>query len=132
MKRTRVSLIMVWIFLFLTACNSNNDTATIKDGTYVLEQIDTETVILPSITISDDDISLTYDYLSSYLPFGTYKIEDNILTMITNDRKYKYVFQVGGDKLIFQKNGSAKVNLTDDRIGIKIADKAEFKLKENR
>jgi hypothetical protein len=134
MKRTWVSLIMAMTLLFLTACNSNNDTTTIKDGTYILEQkeTETETVILPNVTISNNDISFTYDYLSSYLPYGTYTIEGDMLTMITNDRKYKYVFYVDGDKLIFQKNESSRVNLTDDRIGVKIADKAEFKLKENK
>ncbi len=131
MKRTWINMIMVLILLFLTACNSNNHTTTVKYGTYVLEQIGTEAVAFPKVTISGDDILFTYDGLSSYLPFGTYTIENDILTMITNDRKYKYVFQIDGDKLVFQENESAKVNLTDNRFGIKITDNSEFKLKEN-
>ncbi len=51
--------------------------------------------------------------------------------MITHDGRYKYVFQVDGDKLLFKGNESSAVNLTDDRFGINITDKAEFKLKEN-
>lgn len=129
MKRTWVSLIMVLILLFLSACNSNNDTSTIKNGTYVLEQIGTEGVISPKIIIHDKDISFIYDGLSSYLPNGTYTVKDGILTMITDDGKYKYVFQVERDKLVFQKNESSNVNLIDDRVGIKITDNAVFKLK---
>lgn len=130
MKRIGVSLIMVLILLFLSACNSSNVVISVKDGTYVLEQTETKAVTLPHVTISKDDISFTYDYLSSYLPYGTYTIEGNILTMTTTDGKYKYLFQVKGDKLIFQKDESSEVNLKDDRLGIKIIGNAEFKLKQ--
>jgi len=129
MKRTWAILIIM-IALFLTACNSNNEKITVKVGTYVLEQTETESTFLPYVNISDNDITFTYDFLSSYLPHGTYTIEDDILTMITDDNQYKYVFQVDGDKLIFQKNKSSDVNLTDARFGISLTDNAIFKLKE--
>jgi len=128
-KRVCISLTIA-LALLMTACSSNNDTTTVKDGTYVLKQAGTEEVILPCINISDDDISFTYDFLSSYLPTGTYTIEDDVLTMKTNDGKYKYVFKVDEDKLIFQKNESSKVDLIDDRLGVKVTDNAEFFLKE--
>jgi hypothetical protein len=51
--------------------------------------------------------------------------------MITDDGKYKYVFQVDGDKLLFKENESSTINLIDDRFGIKITDNAEFKLKDD-
>lgn len=130
MKKIWVSLIMVLILLFFTACNFNNVTSTVKDGTYVLEQTETNAVTLPSVTVSNEDISFTYDYLSSYLPIGSYKIEENILTMKTSDGKYKYVFLIDKDKLIFQKDESSEVNLTDNRSEIKITDNAIFKLKK--
>lgn len=130
MKRTWVILIII-IVLLLTACNSNNEKTTVKVGTYVLEQTETDGALLPNVNVSDNDITFTYDCLSSYLPHGTYTIEDDILTMITDDNQYKYVFQVDGDKLIFQKNKSSKVNLTDARFGISLTDNAIFKLKEN-
>lgn len=130
MKKIWVSLIMVLILLVFTACNFNNVTSTVKDGTYVLEQTATNAVIIPSVTVSNEEISLRYDPLSSYLPIGSYKIEGNILTMTTNDGKYKYVFLIDRDKLIFQKDESAEVNLIDDRLGIKITDNAIFKLKK--
>lgn len=131
MKRISVSLILFLFMSFLAACNSNSDTAALKYGTYVLEHTGTKAGVLPSVTISDDNISFTYDAFSSYLPIGTYTTKSDILTMITDDGRYKYVFQVDGDKLLFKRNESSEVNLTDDRFGIKITDNAKFKLKEN-
>ncbi|OEF96357.1 hypothetical protein [Desulfuribacillus alkaliarsenatis] len=129
--RASVSLIMVLFLLFLTACNSNSAITTIKDGNYILEKTDSEAAISPQVTISGNDISFSYDPLNSYLPVGVYTIEEKMLTMMTHDGLYKYVFNIDGDKLVFQKNISSEVNLTDYRLGISIADKAEFKLKEN-
>ena len=130
MKRIGFSSLMVLILLFLTACNSSNVVITVKDGTYVLEQTATKGDVLPQVNISNGNITFTYDLLSSYLPYGTYTIEGDILTMTTTDKKYKYLFQVKGDKLIFHKDKSSKSNLTDDRLGFKITDKDEFKLKQ--
>lgn len=131
MKKGLIGLIIVMALLFLTSCNSNNDRTTIKDGTYVMVQTGTEGILSPRVTISNEKISFSYDSLSSYLPIGVYTIEKDVLTMITNDGRYKYVFQIDGDKLIFQKNKSSKVNLIDESIGIKIVDNAEFKRIEN-
>ena len=130
MKRKGFSLLMVLILLFLTACNSSNVLISVKDGTYVLEQTVATGAVLPKINISNGHITFTYDLLSSYMPVGTYTIDGNILTMTTTDKKYKYLFQVKGDKLIFHKDKSSKSNLTDDRLGFKITDKDEFKLKQ--
>jgi hypothetical protein len=118
---------MVLIFLLLSGCNSNND---VKNGTYFME-VETEADIPPYVTISDNKISFTYDLLSSYLPRGNYSIDDDILTMTTDDSKYVYVFQIDGDNLIFQKSRSSLVNLKDDEHGVKITDKAKFHLKDD-
>ena len=131
MKKILTSLIMFFIILPLSACSSKNETITVKNGTYVLEHTDTEAPS-PCVTISDNDISFSYDALSDYYPSGIYTVEDDILTMTTDDKKYKYVFQLNGDKLIFQENDSSTVNLTDSEFGVEITDNAEFKLKEDQ
>ena len=131
MKKIIVSLIMVLIFSLLSACNSDGEIVTIKNGTYVLEQSNTEFVVSPYVTISDDDISFSYDLLSSYWPHGTYTIEEDILTMTTDDGRYKYIFRMDNDKLIFQKNESSSVKLIDSRLGFEITDNAEFKYKDD-
>lgn len=131
MYKRVISLSIILVLIFFILYNYNNETASLKNGTYVLEQSVKETVLSPRITISGDEIIFSYDSLSSYLPIGVYKIEEDLLTMTTNDKKYKYVFEIDGDKLIFMKNESSKVNLIDERFGIKIKNNAEFKLIEN-
>ncbi len=129
MKKTCISFIMVIIFLFLSGCNSNNDSYTVKNGTYYMEVV-SEAGVTPYVTISDNTITFTYDLLSSYLPRGNYSIDDDILTM-TTDSKNIYVFQIDGDNLIFQKSKSSSVNLKDGEHGVKITDKAKFHLKDD-
>ncbi len=130
MKLTSISFIMFMIFV-LSGCNSNNDSDTVKNGTYVMEQEETEEVFLPCVKVSDDEIVFSYDLLSSYLSIGTYLIDDGKLTMTTDDNKYNYVFQIDGDDLVFQKNESSSVNLIDGRFGVKVADNAKFHLKDD-
>ncbi len=62
---------------------------------------------------------------------GTYSIDDDVLTMKTNDNNYTYVFQIDGDSLIFQQDKSSFVDLTNDRFGLKVIDKAKFHLVED-
>ena len=129
MKKIIVSLLMLLIFSLFSACNSDDEIVTVKNGTYVLEQSETEAEVSPYVTISDDDISFSYDLLSSYWPHGTYTIEEDILTMTTDDKMFKYVFRLDGDTLIFQKNESSPVKLIDSRLGVEVTDNAEFKYK---
>jgi hypothetical protein len=131
MKKACISFIMILTSLLLSGCNSDNDTDTVKNGTYVMKYKETETVLLPQVTISGDEIIFLYDFLSSHLSRGTYSIEEDILTMTTDDNKYIYVFQIDGDSLIFQENESSPVKLIDGRLGIKVADKAIFHLKDD-
>lgn len=131
MNKRTISLIIVLILLILTSCNSNNDIITVKKGTYVLEQTGAEVALSPRVTISNEYITFTYDFLSSYLPVGVYTIDKDELTMTTNDGKYKYVFLIDGDKLIFQEDDSSEVNLIDERLGIEVTNNAEFILIEN-
>jgi hypothetical protein len=127
MKKAGIGLFMLLILL-LTACHSNDDTDTVKTGTYIMEQTEKEEVFSPRISITESDINFSYDLLSSYWPHGTYSIEDGILTMTTDDDLYHYVFRIDGDNLIFQEDKSSSVSLIDDRLGVKIIDGAVFKL----
>lgn len=125
MKKSCISFIMVLNFLLLSGCNNN--TVTVKNGYYVLM---TNVGFSPCVTISDDGFSIG-DLLSSNINnrvSGTYAIDDNTLTMTTDDNKYIYVFQVDGDSLIFHKNDSSSLNVINDRFGDKIADNAIFYL----
>ncbi len=131
MKKIWISLVAILVFSAFLACSTYRDTTTVKNGTYVLGQNGTDEVVSPYITISDEDISFSYDALSSYLPYGTYTVDGDILTMTTYDEMYKYVFQLDDNKLIFQKSESSSVKVTDSRFGAEIEDNAEFILEDN-
>ncbi|HHV10118.1 MAG TPA: hypothetical protein GXX75_07560 [Clostridiales bacterium] len=131
MKKIWVSLMVFLFFVAFSACNNHRDTTTVKNGTYKLGQTETDAVVSPYITISDENISFSYDALSSYWPYGTYTVEDGVLTMTTYDERYKYVFRLDDDKLIFQKKESSSVRVIDSRFGAEITDNAEFILEDN-
>lgn len=128
MKKACLGISIVLILLSLLGCNSDNNIITVKNGNYVMEHEEIESVLLPRVTVTDDEILFAFDMLSSYLPLGTYSITEDILTMTTNDNKYTYIFQIDGDNLIFQKDESSTVSLIDDRLGVKVIDKAIFHL----
>jgi hypothetical protein len=130
MKKIGISFIVALIFLLLTGCNSNHDTYTVKNGTYIMDQESTEKIFIPQITISDDTISFSFDPLSSYWPRGNFTIKDDILTMTTNDNMYNYVFQIDGGDLVFQKDESSLVRLIDSRLGISVMDQSKFHLED--
>lgn len=116
---------MILIFLMLLGCNSNNNSTnnsnTVKDGQYLMEQ---PFMGSPVINISDGKILLS-DLASSVFNFGisgTYLIEADLLTMTTDDNKYIFVFQIDGNNLIFQKSESSP----DEYFEIRITDKAKF------
>ncbi len=129
MKKVTNILVIAVVILMLTACNSNESVSTVKNGTYVFEQAGTEVLVSPSVTISNKEISFTYDALSSYYAVGAYTINGDLLTMSTNDGEYKYVFLIDGDSLIFRKDESSDVGLINEKFGSKIKNNAEFKLR---
>lgn len=121
---------MVFNFLFLSGCNYNDNSSTVKNGDYYME-VETKSGVPPYVTINDNKISFTYDLLSSHLSLGNYSIDGDILTMTTDDSNDIYVFQIDGDNLIFQKGRSSPIKLKDEEHGVKITDKAKFHLKDD-
>jgi len=59
---------------------------------------------------------------------GEYVVEGEKLICETNDGKYRYVFEIKEDILIFDEELSAEVELIDENFGAKITDGAEFKM----
>ena len=128
MKKAFISMIMVIIYLMLSGCSSTDRTDTVKDGNYIAKNMKVE--ILPGVTIKNGKLSF-YDLINSNMTFGasgTYTIENDILTMTTDDNKNNYVFQIDGDNLVFQKNESSSAKLINDRYGESIPDKTIFYL----
>lgn len=131
LKKRLTGIIIILVLIALSACNASDKSIAIKNGTYYYEQSGEEQGFSPYVTISDHDIIFSYDALSSYMPIGTYTVEDNILTMRTDDKNYTYVFQLKKDQLVFLKDDSSALTLIDHKTGIEITDHAEFNLEDN-
>ena len=131
MKKGLIILTIICFLFTLTACKSEEDTVAIADGTYILDKTGVDELFLPQVKISDGDFTFTYNLLSSYMPIGTYTIEGDILTLVTDDQQYQYVFRVDGDTLVFQEKESSELSTVGDKLNIKITDQAKFTLKDD-
>ena len=88
-----------------------------------------EVIGLPCITLDTENkkFHFFYDALSSYLIFGSYVIEDELIIATTDDGLYTYRFKMDGDKLIFIKEGSSTIRITDSKnLGYTIEDGSVF------
>ncbi len=126
MKQVLVTVLIIIQLLLLTACILDNETATVKDGTYILDYSGIDEVLLPNVKISEGKLIFSYNLLSSYLNIGSYTIKDDVLTMVTDDGQYTYEFLIDGDTLIFQKKESSEIRTPGGGVGVEIEDQAEF------
>lgn len=128
MNKKLLTAILIGLFMLsFASCKQKEDNNILKAGSYVLEDTTSELTALPSITIEGDQFVFSYDLLSSYLSIGSYKRENDTVTMTTDDNKNTYVFKVDGDTLIFQKSQSSDVVLTHEELGVAINDQSKFK-----
>lgn len=142
MKRKLLVLCMITFLLNFVGCSNLGLTQTEKQTNevnsftdskriYVMETNE-DAVIIPTIQLNEEDntFSFTHDPLSSVIIGGTYEIKDGILSA-KSDNGNDYLFEVvDEDTLRFIQDGSAKIELKDDKIGIPVSDRAEFKLKK--
>jgi len=125
MKKLLIGLLML-MTISLSSCGVSSTRFNVQDGSYNLSVIDGDTPFLPCVKISESTFTFEYDVTSSYLSVGKYEINDNRLTLRTNDEKFKYTFRIDGDSLFFIESESSDVSLNDEKIGIKINDGSEF------
>lgn len=85
-------------------------------------------IYTPTLTLSEDRrFGFFYDVFSSYLSFGSYTIENGILTAVTDDGLYHYSFRIkDADTLVFMVADSSQIKISDQRFGIEFGDGAEF------
>ncbi len=89
----------------------------------------TNVVGLPGIVFDTENkkFHFFYDALSSYLSYGSYVIEDGLLIATTDDGLYIYKFKIDGDNLVFVREGSSSVRVTDSEfLGYSIEDGSVF------
>ena len=73
-----------------------------------LEAFDYHTVL--QLNTEDRTFALSYDLLSSYMPYGTYEETENKITCRTDDGEYTFIFSKEGRNLLFQAEGSGNLN----------------------
>lgn len=75
-----------------------------------------EYVFQPKLSLQEDEtFTFVYDPLSSYLSYGTYRVETQQLVAETMDGKYHYAFERRQDgTLVFLPEQSSKIQLIDE------------------
>ena len=92
-----------------------------------------EEMFLPGLGLDreEETFSFGFDLLSSYLSCGTYEIEDDVLTAVTDDGMYHYRFKVIDENTLeFMQEGSSEVKLINEDMGIAVKDGAIFKKRD--
>jgi len=64
--------------------------------------------------------------LSSYLPYGTYSQKGRVITLVTDDKKYTYRFELTPEGLIFLADQSSRTSVIDRRLTATLEDGSLF------
>jgi hypothetical protein len=103
---------------YTTSC-SNTNTANepnLLPGVYELQE--TEEPVKPTVILKENNqFVFNYSILSSYLPIGTYEIENSNLIMKTDDGEFQYVFMIKDNTLIFNGEESSSATFGDVQDG---------------
>jgi len=107
MRKRKVLMLLVTLSLvFAMACSLQNKAKELKTGKYVMQDTELEDwawVILKK----DNQFQFNRSSALSYMPSGTYSIEDNILILSVSENEV-YRFMIDGDKLIFESGDMAE------------------------
>lgn len=129
--------------LLLTGCGTVGDTesaadtatADAEDSVVVYNMVMPDDYELPVPTLTLDEknkiFTFPYDLLSSYLPYGTYEIENDLLTATTEDGEYTYLFKIKDENTLeFIEDGSSEIKFIDNNTDVEIYDGAQFRKAE--
>lgn len=123
----KIIMIVTCILCLVSCQNEDNDgkNLILEEGTYSQVQVADED--FPArIWIEDGKMSFSYDFLSAYFTSGTYSQDNNLVTLITDDKKYTYVFELTEEGLVFLQDQSSKIRYTDERLQVIIKDQTLF------
>ena len=78
-------------------------------------------IIAPTVTLYEDgEFTFLFSAISSYFGYGTYQIEEEQLTLRTDDGKFLYTFTIVEDTLVFDAENSSEAlwfsNITDGAV----------------
>jgi len=98
-------LLVVTVFTILLSGCANKST-TLQFRNYSFEN--SNEAFKPSVTLQENsNFIFICSLLSSYLAIGSYTIENDNLTLKTEDGEYYYVFEIKGETLIFNAEKSS-------------------------
>jgi len=118
-KRMIYIVLFLIVFTLISGCSTEDKNAEPKIGKYVLQGAETEDWAWVMLK-EGYQFEFNRNIATSYLPIGTYKVENNILVLKANENEL-YYFTINGDELILQ--GSKLTNQL-------LEDHAVFKLKK--
>lgn len=109
-----VAILVLGIGFYLN--NARRDEPPLPLGrVYKLDDPSLDWMWQPTVTLEKHHRFTMYlSALHSYLPHGSYRIQDNLLTLKTDDDLYTYTFQIEEDEageyhLIYQKEASSEI-----------------------
>lgn len=109
MKKSLYALIIISMTLIFVACSkSNKEAIDLEVRAYIMN--DSEEFLKPTVTLQENNkFTFVYSALSSYIPMGTYEIDNNKLILKTDNGKEEYVFKIDNGTLIFVEKDSSEL-----------------------
>lgn len=82
---------------------------------------DSKGAMAPSVTLYEDgEFTFFFSAYSSYIGYGTYKMDEDTLTLRTDDGRFLYTFVIAEDTLVFDGENSSEAlwysNITDGAV----------------
>ena len=104
-----ICLFLVFIMCMLVSgCNSKE----VENSEKLYVMVNCEEPIKPYIILFQNEKENRFTFLpsgvSNYIAYGYYKIEDNYLTLVS-DEGNSYLFRIDGTKLVFDENNSSEM-----------------------
>ena len=121
MKKFFALVLSIAILMGLSGCSNKTKTTEqyIPVGDYIMQE--SEEPGKPIVSLEDSNrFHFNYSMLSSYYAVGSYEEDGDNLILKTDDGKYKYVFKIKDNTLIFNAKESSEIpsyaNVTDGAI----------------
>ena len=121
-KRKALVLVVTFALAFTMGCSLQNKSNELKTGKYVMQDTEVENKSWVVIKGNNQfEFNRNGSLSLSYIPMGTYSIEDNTLTLAVSEKEM-YRFVVDGEKLVF-KSGNIPEDWVKEGAIFKLADK---------
>ena len=115
MKKLCLALFLVIaVSSFIAGCADNKTTEESGPVLGIYELQESDEPVKPSVVLEEQNrFVFNYSALSSYLPIGDYEVDEDYLTLKTDDGEYQYVFEMKNNTLVFHQEESSPISLGD-------------------